>query len=256
LSKANQIKLVINGIVDWGTPEQYYNWIDDFNAAAAQGLLPNGTQITPPSYMQVKYPNGTWVPVPQDRQMPIPSDSNPRTFVVDLTGLFPTGLSDCQIRIANFWNVTYDYIGVDVTTQQNITVQKISPIATLSQVWDTNSTSSGNFTAYGNVTALLQNADNQYVIGRQGDQITMNFPIGNLTAPAKGMERDYFFFVACWFKDPPGGWGYGFTFTVDPLPFMGMSGFPYNTTTESYPYTDVNVAYLKEYNTRVIPPPS
>jgi hypothetical protein len=67
--------------------------------------------------------------------------------------------------------------------------------------------------------------------------------------------RDYFFFVACWFKDPPGGWGYGFTFTVDPLPFMGMSGFPY-TAAESYPYIAANLAYLKEYNTRVIPPPS
>ena len=255
LSSAKQIKLVINGIVDWGSPSAYDNWVNSFKAAAAQGLVPNGTQITPPSYMEVKYPNGTWIPVPQDRQMPIPSDSNPRTFVVDLTGLFPAGLSDYQIRIVNWWNVTYDYIGVDLTTQQNITVQKISPIATLSQLWDTNSTSSGNFTRYGDVTALVQNADNMYVIGRQGDQVTLDFPVSNLTAPAKGMVRDYFFFVACWFKDPPGGWGYGFSFTVDPLPFMGMSGFPY-TTAESYPYDVAHLAYLKEYNTRVIPPPS
>jgi hypothetical protein len=255
LSNASQIKLEVNGIVDWGTPQQYDNWIDQFNAAAAQGLVPNGTQITPPSIMEVKYPNGTWIPVPQDRQIPIPSDSNPRTFVVDLTGLFPAGISDYQIKLVNFWNVTYDYIGVDTTTQQNITVQEISPIATLSQVWTTNSTSSGNFTSYGDVTALLQSADNQFVIGRQGDEVTLDFPISNLTAPAPGMVRDYFFFVACWFKDPPGGWGYGFTFTVDPLPFMGMSGFPY-TAAESYPYTAANLAYLKEYNTRVIPPPS
>jgi hypothetical protein len=255
LSSAKQIKLVINGMVDWGSPVAYDNWVNSFKAAAAQGLLPNGTQITPPAYMEVKYPNGTWIPVPQDRQIPIPSDSNPRTFVVDLTGLFPAGVSDYQIRLTNFWNVTYDYIGVDLTTQQNMTVQKISPIATLSQVWDTNSTSSGNFTRYGDVTALVQSADNMYVIGRQGDQVTLDFPISNLTAPAPGMERDYFFFVACWFKDPLGGWGYGFSFTVDPLPFMGMSGFPY-TTAESYPYDAAHLAYLKEYNTRVIPPPS
>ena len=254
LSNASQIKLEINGIVDWGTPQQYDNWIAQFNAAAAQGLVANGTQITPPSIMEIKYPNGTWVPVPQDRQMPIPSDSNPRTFVVDLTGLFPAGLSDYQIKILNSWNVTYDYIGVDTTTQQNITIQKISPIATLSQVWTSNSTSSGNFTRYGDVTALVQSADNQFVIGRQGDEVTLDFPISNLTAPAPGMVRDYFFFVACWFKDPPGGWGYGFSFTVDPLPFMGMSGFPY-TTAESYPFTPANLAYLKTYNTRVIPPP-
>ena len=126
--------------------------------------------------MEIKAANGTWVRVPQDRQIPIPSDSNPRTFAVDLTGLFPKGISDYQIRISNFWNVTYDYIGIDTSTQQNITVQKISPIATLSQFCSTNSTSSGNFTRYGDVTALVQNADDMFVIGRQGDQVELEFP--------------------------------------------------------------------------------
>ncbi len=67
-----------------------------------------------------------------------------------------------------------------------------------------------------------------FVIGRQGDQVNMQFSTANLAAPAEGMERDYFFVVACWFKDPPGAWGYGFDFTVDPMPFMAMSGFPYH----------------------------
>jgi hypothetical protein len=202
--------------------------------------------------MEVKAANGSWIRISQDRQMPNPSDFNSRTFVVDLTGLFPEGISDYQIRINNFFNVTFDYIGIDVTTQENITVQKISPIATLSQGWDTQSTSSGAFTRYGDVTALVQNADDMYVIGRQGDQVSLEFPIDNLTAPAQGMERDYFFFVACWFKDPPENWGYGFSYTVDPLPFMNMSGFPY-TTGESYPSNAAHLAYLAEYNTRVIP---
>ena len=129
LSSAQQIKLVFTAIVDWGPYQSYYNWIDQFKNAAAQGLVPNGTVLTPDSYMEIKAANGTWVRVPQDRQIPIPSDSNPRTFVVDLTGLFPKDVSDYQIRISNFWNVTYDYIGIDTSTQQNITVQKISPIA-------------------------------------------------------------------------------------------------------------------------------
>jgi hypothetical protein len=252
LSSAQQIKLVMTGIVDWGSYQSYYNWIDQFKAAAAQGLVSNGTPITPAPYMEIKAANGTWVRAPQDRQVPIPSDSNPRTFVVDLTGLFPKGISDYQIRITNVWNVTYDYIGIDTSTQQNITVQKISPTATLSQFCSTNSTSSGNFTRYGEVTQLLQNADDMYVIGRQGDQVELEFPTANLTAPAPGMVRDYFLFVACWFKDPPGEWGYGFTFTVDPMPFMAMSGFPYPAD-ESYPYDAAHLAYLKEYNTRVIP---
>jgi hypothetical protein len=253
LSAAPQVKLVITGMVDWGSADSYYAWINSFKEAAAQGLVPNGTQIMPAPYMEVKYANGSWVRIPQDKQMPLPSDYNSRTFTVDLTGLFPTGTSDYQIRLTNFWNVTYDYIGIDTTPQQNITIQKITPTtAVLSQMWDTQSTSSGAFTRYGDVTPLLQDADDMYVIGRQGDQVNMQFSTANLTAPAPGMERDYFFVVSCWFKDPPGAWGYGFNFTVDPMPFMAMSGFPYPTT-ESYPYDAAHLAYLQEYNTRVIP---
>ena len=253
LSEAQQIKLVMTGIVDWGSYDAYYNWINTLQTAVTHGLLPNGTQVTPPPYMEIKAANGSWIRAPADRQMPIPSDSNPRTFVVDLTGLFPKGTSDYQIRITNSWNVTYDYIGIDTITQQKITVQKISPIATLSQWWDLQAKSTGNFTRYGDVTPLVQNADDMFVIGRQGDQVELQFPTANLTGPAPGMVRDYFFIVACWFKDPPGAWGYGFNFTVNPLPFMSMSGFPYPSN-ETYPYDAAHLAYLKEYNTRVIPP--
>ncbi len=254
LSSAEQVKLVINGMVDWGEAGPYYDWIDGFKAAAAQGLVSNGTQIYPAPYMEVKAANGSWVRIPQDRQMPNPSDFNARTFVVNLTGVFPTDVTDYQLRITNFFNVTYDYIGIDISNQQPITIQKITPTASLSQVWETQSTSYGNFTRYGDVTPLLQEADDMYVIGRQGDQVNLQFSTANLTAPAEGMERDCFIFVACWFKDPPGEWGYGFNFSTDPLPFINMSGFPYPAT-ESYPYDAVHLQYLQEYNTRIINPP-
>ncbi len=252
LSSANQIKLVVNGMIDWGDAGIYYNWIDAFKAAAAQGLVANGTEINPAPYLEVQAANGTWIKV--DYAMPNPSDFNARTFVLDLTGQFPAGISDYKVRVNNFFNVTYDYIGLDVTTQQNITVQTINASsATLSQVWETQSTSSGAFTRYGDVSALVQNADDMYVIGRQGDQVNLLFPTANLTAPADGMVRDYFIYVSCWFKDPPGAWGYGFNFTVDSLPFMGMSGYPYPSN-ESYPYDAAHLAYIQEYNTRIFPP--
>jgi hypothetical protein len=253
LSSAKDIKLVINGIVNWGSYQDYYSWINQFTGAAQAGKLTNGTTIYPGPYMQVKDANGNWVTVPADKEIPMPSDSNARTFVVDLTGDFPKGVTDYQVKICNFFNVTYDYVGIDTSTPQNITVQKILPIATLSAWGPTQSTSSGNFTKYGDVTALLQAADNMYVIGRQGDQVELQFPVGNLTKLAPGMERDYFLFVACWFKDPPGQWGYGFSFTVNPLPYIGMTGYPY-TATQSYPYDAAHIAYLKQWNTRTIPP--
>jgi hypothetical protein len=253
LTGAQQIKLVVTGIVDWGPYQSYYNWIDQWQAAAAKGLVANGsTEIMPSPYMEIMAPNGTWIRAPQDRQIPIPSDSNPRTFVVDLTGLFPAGTQDFKIRLTNFWNVTYDYIGVDTTTQQEITVQNIHPTATLSQFCSSNSTSSGNFTRYGDVTPLVAAADDMYVIGRQGDEVTLDFSTANLTAPAPGMVRDYFLFIACWFKDPSGQWGYGFTFTVAPMPYIAESGFPY-TAPESYPADTAHQAYIAQYNTRYFP---
>ena len=255
LSAAPTVKLVITGMVDWGPADTYYSWINSFKEAAAQGLVSNGTQIMPAPTMEIKDSNGNWIPAPQDRQIPLPSDYNARTFIVDLTGLFPANVSDYQIRFTNFWNVTYDYIGIDTTLQQTTTIQKLTPnSAVLSQMWDTTSNASGAFTRYGDVTPLMQNADDMYVIGRQGDQVNLQFLTANLNAPAPGMERDYFFAVACWFKDPPGEWGYGFNFTVDPMPFIAMSGFPYPNT-ETYPYDAAHLAYIQQYNTRIISTP-
>ena len=250
LSDAPAIKLVINGMVDWGPAAPYYEWIDGFKDAFAEGLVPNGTQINPPPYMEVKDANGNWIRVPQDRQLPTPADYVARSFVVDLTGLFPEDVSDYQIRINNFWNVTFDYIGVDTTPQQNITVQRLDATATLHQEYPTPSAATGNFTKYGDVTQLLLNADDMYVIGMQGDQVSLRFPTTDLAPLADGMERDFFMFVACWFKDPPGNWGYQFDFTVNPMPFRNMSGFPYPST-ESYPYDEAHLQYLRDYNTRV-----
>jgi hypothetical protein len=250
LSDAQQIKLVINGMVDWGPAEPYYNWIDGFKAAYAEGLVPNGTQISPAPYMEVLDGIGNWVRVPANRQMPTPSDYTARSFAVDLTGLFPKDVSYYQIRITNFWNVTFDYIGIDTTPQENITVQKINAAATFEQIVSSPSVVTGNFTRYGDVTQLLSTEDDMFVIGMQGDQVSLKFPTASIVPLEDGMERDFFLFVACWFKDPPGNWGYGFDFTVDPMPFRNMTGFPYSDI-ESYPYDVMHMQYLREYNTRV-----
>jgi hypothetical protein len=244
LSNARQIKLVVKAIVDWGSAEDYDSWLDGFFAQS----VPNGTQVTPPPYMEVKDSNGNWIRVPEDRQFPLPPDGVPRTFIIDLTGLFPS--KDYSLRISNFWNVTFDYIGIDISEPQNLTIQTVFPSAIMYPEFATQSESNGNFTTFGNVTELVSSADNKFVIGRQGDAVSLSFP--SLIMPLqKGMERDYFFFVSLWFKDKAGNWGFGFGFSVDPLPFLEMSGFPYPSS-EKYPYDDEHIAYLSTYNTREI----
>jgi hypothetical protein len=255
LSDAEEIKLVINGMVDWGPAAPYYDWIDGFKTAFAEGLVPAGTQIYPAPYMEVLDASGNWVRVPKDRQMPTPSDYVARSFAVDLTGLFPEDVSEYKIRITNFFNVTFDYIGIDTTPQENIKIQRINPDATLHQEFVNIPYATGNFTKYGDVTQLVLEEDDMFVIGMQGDQVSLQLPTASLAPLEDGMERDFFLFVADWFKDPPGNWGYGFDFTVEPLPFRNMSGFPYPDT-ESYPFDDAHLKYLQEYNTRVVKAPS
>jgi hypothetical protein len=212
--------------------------------------------------MEVKDANGNWIRVPESRQFPLPPDLPPaglaaRTFVVDLTGLFPA--NDYSLRINNFWNVTFDFIGVDTSSQQDVSLQRIDPQAMLRQEFVGTSLSSGSFTKYGDVTSLLLSEDDKFVIGRQGDSVALQFPASNLAPLAAGMERDFFLFVASWFKVEYANYGFGpghDGFTVDPLPFHNMSGFPYPLQTESYPYDEAHMAYLRDYNTRVITPAS
>ncbi|MDR2203290.1 MAG: hypothetical protein LBE76_03120 [Nitrososphaerota archaeon] len=253
LSEADSIKLVITGMVDWGPFETYYEWINKFIEAGTAGLIEDNTSITPVPKMEFLSPDGNWVEVSQNRQIPMPSDYTARTFIVDLTDLFPKDTTEYVVRFTNFWNVTYDYIGIDITNQQDITITNLKPsTATLGQFWDeTTSTSTGAFTRYGDVTPLIQETDDMFIIGRQCDQVNMQFYITDLPEIAKNMERSYFLVVACWFKDPPDAWGYGFTFTVDPLPFLNMTGFPYPNN-ETYPYDTIHLTYLQEYNTRII----
>jgi hypothetical protein len=252
LAGSPQIKLVVRAIVDWGPAESYNLWMNKFYSAK----VPNHTEPTPIPFMEVKEANGNWKRVPESRQIPMPPDTVARTYVVDLTGLFST--NDYSLRINNFWNVTYDYIGIDTLTQQNVTVQRIDPQAYLRQEFTVNSKSSGTFTRYGDVTSLLLNDDDEFVIGRQGDSVALQFSTENLEPTALGMERDYFFFVACWFKVEYANYGFGpghNGFTVDPLPFHNMSGFPYPLQTESYPF-EAHASYLRDYNTRAANPQS
>jgi hypothetical protein len=239
LSAANNIKLVVAGITIYSSGKIQGEW-------AGQFWNRPGEKPFPPPYMEVKAANGSWVRVPDNRQFPL-VDVTADSFVVDLTGLFPT--NDYSLRIHSFFNVHFDYIGVDTTPQQFVSIQYIKPsYAELTQVVKTNSKSSGNFTRYGDVTALLQAADDEFVIGRQGDNVALQFDTDTIRPVLPGMERDYFFFVSCWFKVE--GLPY-LPFTVEQLPFHAMSCFPYDAAVESYPYY-AHMSYLATYNTRAI----
>jgi hypothetical protein len=241
LSNAEEIKLVVAGTIIYSTGEAQGEWAGGF-------WNKPGEQPFPPPYMEVKNAEGNWIPVADNRQFPL-LDVTPDIFVVNLTGVFPT--DDYSLKINTFFNTRFDYIGVDTTSQQDVTIREVTvSSATLSQAFNAQSTSTGNFTRYGDVTELIAAPDDMFVIMRQGDEIQVMFS-ADLGAIQESMERNFFLFASVWFKVD--GLPY-VPFTVDPLPFHNMTCFPYPET-EDYPYDTAHLAYLAEYNTRIITGP-
>ena len=105
----------------------------------------------------------------------------------------------------------------------------------------------GMMTSYGDVTQLLAQPDNMYVIFGPGDELSMRFDASDLPAPPAGWARDFIFYANGWVKD--GDLNTKFSGTVEPLPFHGMSGYPYPDS-EHYPDGPEHQRYLQTYNTR------
>jgi hypothetical protein len=237
LTGAKEIKLIINGYNSW-LPGWEKEWV---KLLQNPDFLASKPSVYP--YLQVKAENGSWVRVPKSRDLPEPS-ATPRTFIVELTGLFPT--DDFSIRINMLTLIHLDYIGVDTTSEQNVTIYRLDPVsANLRQRLQSLSTSAGNFTRYGYVTSLLHQVDDEFVIMRQGDEISFMVP-NDIPPPSEGMERDFFLYTCMWYKKLGNR---AYNFTVDPLPFYNMTAFPYPPT-ESYPYDYEHQNYLAEFNTR------
>ena len=105
----------------------------------------------------------------------------------------------------------------------------------------------GYYTRYGDVNPLLQEVDDMYVILNAGDEITVEFEASRLPTLKAGWVRDFILYSDGWDKD--GDINTLTSQTVEPLPFHGMSAYPYPET-EHYPDDEAHQQYQREYNTR------
>ena len=105
----------------------------------------------------------------------------------------------------------------------------------------------GHYTRYGDVNPLLQEVDDMYVILNAGDEITVEFAASRLPALKAGWVRDFILYSDGWDKD--GDINTLTSQTVEPLPFHGMSAYPYPKT-ERYPDDAAHRRYRLKYNTR------
>jgi hypothetical protein len=107
----------------------------------------------------------------------------------------------------------------------------------------------GDYTRFGDVTELLTAPDSMYVITKAGDEITLEFDASRVSPLPDGYRRDFVIHTDGWLKD--GDLNTAAGKTVGPLPFRGMSAYPYPAD-EAYPATAEYAAYRKNYNTRSV----
>lgn len=247
--------LVLNGWVDWADGSTF------LSATQAHRDL-----VFP--YLQVKDSQGHWKTVVED--MGIPS-GKPKSMAVDLTGRFLSASREVRIvtNLCVYWDEIYLFEGSNPPASRLTEIQMesaelrfrgfshatIDPARKQPERFDYQAVSAltmwnptpGNYTRYGPVLDLLRSADDRMAILGSGDELRMRFRETALPAPADGWTRDYLLLVDGWAKDADANTA--FSQSVLPLPFHGMSSYPYPAN-EHYPDDFIHQEYVREYLSR------
>ena len=103
------------------------------------------------------------------------------------------------------------------------------------------------YTRYGDVTELLSGIDDRMVIMGSGDEVQLEFDAKSLPPLPSGWKRDFLLKFDGWAKDRDANTAY--SQTVQPLPFHGMSSYPYSLD-ERFPDSAAHRQWKEKYNTR------
>lgn len=255
----NKLLLLLTGWTD-------YAWSSD-NVAASQGKK----EMMLPA-LQVKDQRGRWRTVIKDIGIPV---GRPQTVTVDLTGKFLS--SSREVRIVTNMRIYWDQILVGASVNSPIIrtsrmdpvradlrwrgfSKEITPDGHEPLGYDYESVSStspwkvmtGRYTREGDVRELLTRTDDMFVIARPGDEISLTFDGRSLTSLRAGWTRTFLLYSDGFSKEMD--INSASPDQVYPLPFHGMSKYPYSKS-ESYPLTPARQAYIEKYNTRFVATP-
>jgi len=251
-----RVKLLLTGWTD-------YAWSSD-NLAASQ----SGKSLTLPA-LQVKDKQGQWRTVIENVGIPV---GRPQTIVADLTGKFLSASRD--VRIVTNMRIYWDQILVD-TSPGNFPMQltrldpsvanlrwrgfslEHSPDGRQPLTYDYKQVSftspwkvmTGRYTREGDVRELVLAADDMFVISRPGDELSLSFAADKLPPLPKGWTRTFLLYADGFSKEMD--INSASPDQVVPLPFHGMSKYPY-AWPERYPLTEKRRAYMEKYNTRIV----
>jgi hypothetical protein len=225
-------------------------------------------EFSPPSLEALRM-DGSWERLPIEVGFP---GGKTKSIPVDLSGAFPDGRAVLRLSttLRIYWDRALLQVGapaieprVSVHLPDQATLRyrgHSEPIVSRSgeeperfdyeilrqgePPWDQHP---GRYTRYGDVTPLVQSSDDMFVIMASGDECTLRWRAAKLPALAGGFERTYFLVFDGWAKDgDPNTFESG---RVEPLPFHGMSGYPYGAA-EAYPSDEAHREYQATWNTR------
>ena len=256
LKDAKLMRLVATGWFYWS----------DASANVAAATTP-GVAFVPP-VIEVPGPDGTWVPAGPPVGFPA---GKTKTMVIDISEIIQR--EDPRIRLGSTLELYWDCIEIATCNDDAaLWTHPLEPIGAklwsrgfsepvvpdrqdlpLFFEWDKIANRPrwnqhpGQYTRFGEVLPLLGEIDDQFVIMGSGDALTIRFDASSLPPVPKGYQRDYLVFLDGWAKDRDPNTHEALE--VEPLPFHGMSGYPY-TEQESFPTTPEHENWRKEWNTR------
>ena len=219
-------------------------------------------------YLQALDAEGEWQTVIDI--IGLPAGKN-KTIAIDLTGKFLS--DDRRVKIATdmqiYWDAAFFSVGGDNDLPIRVTeltpdradlhyrgfskMYRPAPHAPHLFDYDEVTTTGqwrdlqGYYTRFGDVAPLLQSVDDMYVIMNAGDEMTVEFDADKLPPLQDGWDRSFILYSDGWDKD--GDINTLHSQTVEPLPFHGMSAYPYPEG-ESYPSDPEHLRHRLEYNTR------
>jgi len=110
----------------------------------------------------------------------------------------------------------------------------------------------GEYTRYGDVTELLDAADDCYVIMGRGEEVTLRFAADAFGPVAEGRRRSFLLKTDGFCKDMDLYTAH--PDTVEPLPFHAMGDYPYGPD-RHYPDNATTRRYRRQFNTRRVRAP-
>jgi tetratricopeptide (TPR) repeat protein len=245
-----------------------HGWVDWADGSTFVGTAQSASNMLMPPRLEVRDATGEWVTAIEDMGIPA---GKPKTIAVDLTGLFPSDSREVRIttNLCVYWDEVFAAIGTGAPRTRltrldaaeaslgfrGFSAVKLHPERKQPEQFiyaDVQSTSMWNptpgyYTNYGDVRELLGAIDDHFVIMGSGDEVTLRFAAEALPELPEGWTRDYLLFFDGWAKDGDSNTAY--SSVVEPLPFHGMSGYPYRAD-EGYPDDTLHRDYLDKYNRR------